>query len=199
MAKSLQTIIKLLAALIGIMVVVHAVNVTLGGQLNQYGIIPRSSEHWFHVFTAPFLHADFAHLMNNLFGLTIFSALCLFRSVSLYVVCSLFIIATTGAMVWFFARDAIHIGASGWVFGLWSFSIAIACFDRSIINIILSIVVVFLYGGMIFGVLPSDPKVSFEAHLFGALSGVLFAFLYSVQIKRANADADASSDRSALK
>jgi len=165
------------------MIAVHAANILSDGALTQYGIIPRSDAHWFHIFSSPFIHGDMVHLINNLFGLTIFSAFCLLRSVSLYLACSLFIITLTGVLVWFFARGAIHIGASGWIFGLWSFSIAIAWFDRRLINILSGLVVAFLYGGMIYGVMPSDPRISFEAHLFGAFSGVIFAFLYSVYLK----------------
>ncbi len=174
---------RLLICLLAVMIGVHAVNMTLDGQLIQYGIIPRSEEHWFHVFISPFIHVDHVHLLNNLFGLAIFSVLCLMRSVGLYILCSIFVITSTGLLVWLFARSAIHLGASGWIFGLWSFAIAIAWFDRKLINIVSSFLVVFLYGGMIYGVLPSDPNVSFEAHLFGALSGALFAFFYSVYVK----------------
>lgn len=174
---------KLVASLVLILILVHIVNAALDGQLVRYGIIPRSEEHWFHIFTSPFIHGDLAHLINNLFGLGIFSVLCLFRTVAVYVVCSLFVITLTGVLVWFFGRDAFHIGASGWIFGLWSFSIAIAWFDRRLINIFVGFLVVFLYGGMIYGVLPSDPNISFEAHLFGAVSGVVFAFLYSLYLR----------------
>lgn len=186
MMRSLWTRIKLILGLILVMILVHVINAVLDSQLNQYGIIPRSEAHWFHIFTSPFIHGDWVHLINNLFGLAIFSAFCLLRSVSLYVMSSIFIIALTGVLIWFFARAAIHIGASGWIFGLWSFSIAIAWFDRRLINILSGFVVVFLYGGMIYGVLPNDPKVSFEAHLFGAASGVVFAFLYSLFLKMKN-------------
>jgi membrane associated rhomboid family serine protease len=174
---------KLITSLVLIMILVHSINILLDGQLIQYGIIPRSEAHWLHIFTSPFIHGDLVHLINNLFGLVIFSAFCLLRSVPLYFLSSAFIILLTGVLVWFFARGAIHIGASGWIFGLWSFSIAIAWFDRSLINILSGFLVVFLYGGMIYGVLPNEPKVSFEAHLFGAVSGVVFAFLYSLFLK----------------
>ena len=183
MMRSLWLRIKLIASLALIMILVHIINILLDGQLNQYGIIPRSEVHWFHIFTSPFIHGDLTHLMNNLFGLVIFSTFCLLRSVPLYLVSSAFIILLTGVLVWFFARGAIHIGASGWIFGLWSFSIAIAWFDRKLKNILSGLLVVCLYGGMVFGILPNDPKVSFEAHLFGAVSGVVFAFLYSLFLK----------------
>lgn len=89
-----------------------------------------------------------------------------------------------------FARTASHIGASGWVFGLWSLSIAMAVFDRSLKNIVIALIVVFLYGGMIYGVLPGDPRISFEAHIFGAIAGVLCAFFYRLITSKRQAQVD---------
>src|SRR5690606_18782237 len=123
-----------------------------------------SEAHWWHIFTAPFIHGNVAHLSNNLAAFLIFGSLCLAQSVRFFLISSLFIIAISGSLVWLFGREAIHIGASGWVFGLWSLSIALAWFDRRIINILIACLVVFFCGGMIYGVLPSDPKISFEAH-----------------------------------
>lgn len=91
-------------------------------------------------------------------------------------VSSLIIIVLTGLLVWVFARKAVHIGASGWVFGLWSLSIAIAFFQRSFVNIAIAVFVLFFYGGMIYGVLPQDRYVSFESHLFGAIAGIVCAY-----------------------
>ena len=183
MKKMLWVRVKLIVSLILIITGVHALNMIMGYQLGYYGIIPRSEPHWFHIYTSPFIHGNLGHLINNLFGLAVFSAFCLLRPVSFYLLSSLFIITLTGALVWMFGRDAVHIGASGWIFGLWSLSIAMALFDRRLINIVSGFLVFFFYGGMIYGVLPSDPSISFEAHSFGALSGVVFAFLYSLYLK----------------
>jgi membrane associated rhomboid family serine protease len=76
----------------------------------------------------------------------------------------------------YYCAHALHIGASGWIFGLWSLCIATAWYDRKFINIVIGLLVVFLYGGMLFGVLPGDPRVSFESHFFGAIAGVVCAF-----------------------
>lgn len=179
MIEALSLRIRLVLFLAGVLMIVHIFNVQSGGALNQLGIIPRSSAHWYHVLTAPFIHASYPHLFNNLLGLGIFSALCLLRSVRFFLSCSLFVIVVSGALVWMFGRSASHIGASGWIFGLWSLSIAVAWFDRRPLNILIAVLVVFLYGGMIYGVLPNDPQVSFEMHLFGALAGVLCAFSYA--------------------
>lgn len=165
------------------MVAVHIANMILGGKLNQFGIYPRDWGGWYHIFTAPFIHGDYPHLINNLLGLSIFSAICLLRPAHYYFIASLFIIILSGILVWCFGRSAYHIGASGWIFGLWSLSILIAWFDRKPQNIMIAVLVVFFYGGMIYGVLPTQSRVSFEAHLFGALAGILFAAFHARSVR----------------
>lgn len=94
----------------------------------------------------------------------------------MFVIASFIIISSGGFLVWVFGRPAMHIGASGWVFGLWSLSIAIAWFERKPVNILLALVIVLLYGGMIYGMLPGERGVSWEAHLFGVISGIMAAW-----------------------
>jgi membrane associated rhomboid family serine protease len=106
------------------------------------------------------------------------------RGKRFYCQASLLIIVVGGALVWLLGRPAVHIGASGWIFGLWSLSIALAWFERSVVNFLVSCTVVVLYGGMILGVLPSQPGVSFEGHAFGALAGILAAWVYGRRYKK---------------
>ena len=89
------------------------------------------------------------------------------------------IIVITGALVWLLARDNLHVGASGWIFGLWALVITLAFVDRSWRNIAIGIAVAFFYGGMVLGVLPTDSYISFESHLFGAIAGVGVAVILS--------------------
>lgn len=185
MRAKLQLLLLLCALLVG----VHIVNVILGYELNRYGIQPRNISTLWTIFTAPFLHGNLAHLLNNLIGLGIFSALCLLHSSRRYLLNSLFIVVTTGLLVWLFARPSTHIGASGWVFGLWSLCIGAAWFERRFINILIAIFVIIFYGGLIYGVLPLDSRISFESHLFGALMGFYCAYLnargfFSVRARR---------------
>ncbi len=175
---------KIVLSVCGLLSLVHIVNMVMGGQLNHFGILPRDTNSLPFIYTAPLLHGSLSHLVNNLMGLAIFSWLCLLRGVRLYVWSSFFIITLSGLLVWFFGRQAIHIGASGWIFGLWSLSIALAWFDRRPLNILIALAVVFFYGGMIYGVLPQDATVSFEAHFFGAVSGVLAAWLSTFKVFR---------------
>ncbi len=173
MTSSLWLRVRVITCVVMLISIIHIFNIILDGQFNQYGIIPRSPENWYHIITAPFIHGSYWHLINNIIGLSIFSAICLVRPVSFYLISSLIIILVTGILVWLFGREASHIGASGWIFGLWSLSITIAWFDRSFKNIAIALFVIFFYGGMIYGILPIQTGVSFESHLFGVVAGVV--------------------------
>ena len=175
--------LKILGFVVLLLLAVHGVNVLLDGALLQFGIIPRVNKAWFHIFTEPFIHGSWQHLFNNIAGIIVFSVLCMARGIRFYLVASFFIIAFSGVLVWLFGRSAIHMGASGWVFGLWSLTISLAFFDRSFVSILTAVFVALFYGGMIYGVLPQDPRISFEAHLFGAAAGVFVAFVYGRSLK----------------
>ena len=168
-----------LAAICATMIAVHILNLMLGGALLSFGIDPRNVGSAYTIFTAPWLHADFGHLFGNLASFIVLAAICLLNGIRYFLKASLLIILITGALVWLFARDNIHVGASGWIFGLWALVISLAFVDHSWRNIAISLAVTFFYGGMVFGVLPTDGYISFESHLFGALAGVITAALLS--------------------
>lgn len=167
-----------------VMVLVQIANDITGGALRVFGIYPRELVSLLFIFTAPFVHGSWLHFANNSVGFLIFSGFCLVRGKRFYWQSSLVIIAIGGLLVWLFGRAAIHIGASGWIFGLWSLTIALAWFEKSVINFLIAFIVILLYGGMIIGVLPSQPGVSFEGHAFGALAGVLAAAVYGRRYRR---------------
>lgn len=170
---------KIIAMISAAMTAVHVVDLFLGGFLKSFGIQPREIGSAYTIATAPWLHANFLHLGSNLAALVVLGSLVLLNGLRYFVKASALIIAVGGILVWLFGRDANHIGASGWVFGLWSLVIALAWFDRSPRNIAIALVVVFFYGGMVFGVLPTQSYISFESHLFGAVAGVFAAFTLS--------------------
>ena len=161
------------------MVVVHVANLFTGGYLSSFGIAPRELGSAYTIATAPWLHADFGHLGSNLAAVVVLGSLVLLQGLRYFVKASALIILLGGALVWLFGRDSTHIGASGWIFGLWSLVIALAWFDRSPRNIAIALGVVFFYGGMVFGVLPTASYISFESHLFGAVAGIFAAFTLS--------------------
>lgn len=170
---------KTIAGVSAAMIAVHVVNLFTGGALSNYGIEPREIGGAYTIATAPLIHADVAHLGSNLAAFVVLGSLVLLQGVRYFAKASLLIIVLGGALVWLFARPGDHIGASGWIFGLWSLVIALAWFDRSPRNIAIALAVVFFYGGMVFGVLPTQGYISFESHLFGAIAGVFAAFTLS--------------------
>lgn len=111
--------------------------------------------------------------MNNLTGLFVFGSLCLIRSRQLFVVSSVCIVIVSGLLVWSFGRPGVHIGASGWVFGLWAVCIGSALLEKSLMNIVIAFFVIAFYGGMIYGLLPSSSGISFESHVFGVVAGIV--------------------------
>lgn len=175
---------NLILYLLLIMYMVQLVNAFSGGSLIALGIHPREPYGLLGVLSAPFIHGGWWHLLNNTVGFVIFSALTLTRGPRFYIKASAVIIIVGGFLVWLFGRQAVHIGASGWVFGLWSLCIALAWFERSVINVLIAVGVIVFYGGMIVGVLPGNPYISFESHAFGALAGILAAAWFGKRYRR---------------
>lgn len=158
------------------MAVAHILNMLSGYSLNAFGLQPRSIQGLLGIALSPFLHGSIGHLVSNAFPFAILSALILINGVSRYVTVSLLVVAIGGLLVWGFGRDANHVGASGWVFGLWGYLIAQAWYCRSLKSLGIGLLVLVLYGGMVFGFLPRH-GVSFESHIFGALAGWVTAWL----------------------
>ena len=170
---------KIIAMISAAMTAVHVIDLFLGGFLKSFGIQPREIGSAYTIATAPWLHANFVHLGSNLAAFVVLGSLVMLQGLRYFVKASALIILLGGALVWLLGRGSIHIGASGWIFGLWSLVIALAWFDRSRRNIAIALAVVFFCGGMVFGVLPTASYISFESHLFGAIAGVFAAFTLS--------------------
>lgn len=168
--------LQLLLGIAGLMLALQLFNSLSGNALNGWGVLPRHIDSLPGIVTAPWLHAGWLHLLNNLPGLLLLGWLVSLGSIRRFVAASAFIILGSGALVWLFARHGMHLGASGWLFGLWGLLLAQAWFQRSLANLLIAVLVLMYYGSWWYGMLPSR-GVSFEYHLFGALCGVLFAAL----------------------
>ncbi|GKX62499.1 rhomboid family intramembrane serine protease [Pragia fontium] len=169
--------IKLLGILAIVLIAIQCLNTLTSGYLNQFGILPRTSQGLVGILFSPFLHGDWGHLLSNLPVLLILSGLLLSNSIRYYISASVFIILLEGLLVWLFARSAIHIGASGWIFGLWSLLLINAFTQRRIRDFILALLILVYFGGMASGLLPSEPGISTEGHIAGAIAGGAFAFI----------------------
>jgi membrane associated rhomboid family serine protease len=150
--------------------------------LSRYGIYPLTARGLSGILLSPFIHADFTHLFNNSIPLFMLSiALFYFYSeVALKVFIWTYFL--TGLLVWFAGREAWHIGASGLVYGLASFLFFSGIIRRYFRLIALSLLIVFLYGSMVWGLFPGVYKnVSWESHMLGFFSGVLLAVWFRNQ------------------
>ncbi|MGL4668949.1 MAG: rhomboid family intramembrane serine protease [Saezia sp.] len=173
--KALKTRVALLVSIVAVILGCHVINLLTGGTLNaNFGLLPRHFSGLWGIFCAPWLHGDWSHLWSNLPVLLLLSVLIMWESVETYFKVSIFIILLGGLLVWLFGRTAYHIGASGWIFGLWAWLITRSYFEHNLKNFVLSAFVIFLYGGVIWGFLPQT-GVSVEGHIAGALSGIIAA------------------------
>jgi len=146
-----------------------------GGRLDAYGIVPRHLNTLSHVFTAPFLHGDFTHLIGNSLPLAVLAFLNALRGALRFVLATLTIALVGGALVWLLGRGGNHLGASELVFGYFGLLLASAWHERRTGPIVAALLALLLYGGALWGVLPRDPRISWESHLFGFVAGMLAA------------------------
>jgi len=156
---------------------IEIIDIGLGGSLDSNGIMPRQVDGLDGIVWSPFLHSGFPHLISNTIPFAVLSGLVLLRGPRRWLQASAIIIAVGGLLVWALAigSNENHIGASGWVFGLFGFLVATAFFERRPLSIGIALITLFLYGGTIlFGFLPT-PGISWEGHLFGFIAGIIAA------------------------
>jgi len=146
--------------------------------LEAYGVLPRTISGLKGVITSPFIHGDLKHLISNSIPLLVLTGILFYfyNTLAYRVIFGTYLLG--GLWLWLGGREAYHIGASGLVYGLTTFLFFSGVFRRDIRLMALSMLVVFLYGGMVWGLFPIFIGVSWEAHLFGAFAGLLFAFVY---------------------
>src|SRR5690606_38877503 len=124
------------------------------------------------------LHHGLGHVAANSLPLLVLGFLAAVRGLGRFVLVSAVIVAVSGLGVWTIGPpNTLTIGASGLVFGYFGYVAGRGVFDRRISDIVITVVVVFLYGSILWGVLPGDPTISWQAHLFGLIGGLLAAWL----------------------
>jgi membrane associated rhomboid family serine protease len=154
---------------------VYALGLILPFDLALLGIYPRSFQGMVGILLAPLIHGNMLHLISNTLPL-LFLGIILFLfydriARKVFFQCYFF----TNILVWIFARPSLHIGASGLVYGLASFLIFFGMFRKDFRSIIISLIILVLYGGLVYGIFPQQPGVSWESHLMGALVGLTTA------------------------
>ncbi len=165
-----------------LMWLVKIIEVLFEIDLSDFGIYPLTVRGLPGIFLSPFIHADFVHLFSNTLPL-FFLAIALFYFYSEVALSVFFwIYLLTGLLVWLAGRSAWHIGASGLVYGLASFLFFSGIIRRYFRLIALSLLIVFLYGSMVWGIFPGVYKnVSWESHMLGFFSGAFLSVWYRKQ------------------
>ena len=157
---------------------VKIIEVIFKSDFYVYGIFPLTAGGLKGILFSPFIHGDFSHLISNSMPLLVLgSALFYFyRPVAFrFLAFSLFI---TGFWVWVVARPSYHIGASGIIYSLAAFLFTSGVIRKHPRLMAISLLVVFIYGGMVWGVFPIKERVSWESHLMGMTCGVFLAFFF---------------------
>jgi membrane associated rhomboid family serine protease len=144
--------------------------------LGRFGIFPRALDGLIGILTSPFIHGSWHHLISNTFPILILTTLMIHFFSKVAIRAYVFITLLTGFLIWLFGRQSYHIGASGVVYGLITFVFAIGIIRRDTRSMALAFLVFTLYSGYLEGFVPKQ-GISHEAHIFGALSGALFAYL----------------------
>ncbi|WP_238354651.1 rhomboid family intramembrane serine protease [Fulvivirga marina] len=154
------------------------VDFLFGYDLTVFGIWPRTLIGGIGIITSPLIHANYIHLISNTIPL-LFLGVVLFYSYhriasGVFLRCYFF----TNLLVWLFARPSFHVGASGLVYGIASFLIFYGFMRRDFKSLFVSVIVLFIYGSIFYGVLPVNSHVSWESHLAGAIVGAVTAYNY---------------------
>ncbi|WP_316928465.1 rhomboid family intramembrane serine protease [Gillisia sp. CAL575] len=156
--------------------------IRFGFDFNHFGIQPRTVKGLRGILFSPFIHSDIKHLFHNTIPLFILTTALFFfyRTISWKVLVVGLLL--TGFFTWMIGRPANHIGASGVIYLLASFLFFKGILSKYYRLIALSLIVVFLYGGMLWFIVPVDPKISWEGHLSGLVVGLLLAFVFKQNI-----------------
>lgn len=175
----LKNSVHMLTMLLIFMWLLEAIDILLfQNSLDSFGIRPRTLSGLPGIALAPFLHAGFVHLASNTAPFFIFGLLCMAGGIGEFctVVVSTALISGTGT--WLTApAGTVHIGASGIIFGMFGYLLLKGIFTRRFFPLLLSIAVATLYGGMIRGILPAHPGISWQSHFFGFAGGIVYARL----------------------
>ena len=182
-AKEFNRSLRFPVIFIGIMWIIHILKVVLNIPFNRLGVLPRETDGLVGILASPLIHGDWGHLASNSVPAFVLLTMIFifYRKVALKSFALIYIL--TGLAVWAFAHKAFHIGASGVVYGLVSFVFWSGIFRRNIKSIVLALIVTILYSGYFVGIVPDQPGISWESHLFGAIVGIFVAYLFRKQME----------------
>lgn len=168
--------VQVIVVFVGMLYALELVDTILVNRLDGAGVRPREVDGLDGIVFAPMLHVGWAHLLANTVPLLVFGFLILLGGVTRWVAVTSVVWLVGGAGVWLTGPDgSVHLGASVLVFGWLVYLLLRGLFSRSAVQALTGLVLLFLYGGVLWGVLPGQPGVSWQGHLFGAIGGACAA------------------------
>ncbi|MFW5450703.1 MAG: rhomboid family intramembrane serine protease [Methylophagaceae bacterium] len=170
-------VIKVMIA-VSLLWAIKGLEILLGLDVGVYSVYPRTIEGLIGIAVGPMLHGSFEHLFSNTLALFVLATALFYQYPKSAKQVFTIIYIGSGIGVWLFARESHHLGASGLTHGMMFFLFLIGVLRRDKQAIALSMIVFFLYGSMVWGILPTLERISFESHLFGALMGVVCAVVF---------------------
>ena len=187
MARHLNARLAFIAAAVAVIWAISVVGFVYPALVYELALTPRDTSQWWGILTSAFVHRDLTHLLANTAPLVMFLLLLQSKGGTHFYAAVTLSLLLHGALLWCFGRAGGHIGASGLVFALFGCNIANAVFARGLIDIIIATAVVLGYWGLIAGVLPTDPSVSWDGHLSGLVAGVSTSWALARLDKRQSA------------
>jgi membrane associated rhomboid family serine protease len=154
--------------------------------LDQFGIRPRHIDGAEGILFAPFLHVGWGHLVSNTVPFIVLAGVLALQNVRRFGAVFVATAIGSGLGTWLIGpSNSVHLGASGVVFGLLGYLLARGLFDRQVKSLAIGVAMGFLYGGLVWGVLPQQTGVSWQAHLFGFVAGIATAAVDGKRTRRA--------------
>jgi membrane associated rhomboid family serine protease len=149
----------------------------------QYGLFPRTLSGLKGIITMPFLHGDIGHIINNTIPLIVLTTFLYYFYSVFFIRVYILIWLISGIWTWVFARPSFHIGASAIIYGLAAFIFFAGIFIKEKKHTAISMLIVFLYGSIVWGIFPIDFQTSWEGHLTGFVAGIMLAIFFRKELK----------------
>lgn len=176
--RSFSLAMRLTAGFVAVMWAVFLLDSWTGLDLIRFGLRPRDGAGLLGLATTPLLHAHLAHIVSNTVPLFIGGVAILFLYPNSALKSLPVMYIGSAALAWVFARPSLHIGASGLVYAILAFVFVSGILKRDLRSVGVSLLIWFLYGSMLWGVLPVDGTSSWELHVSGMIVGVILAFVF---------------------
>ncbi|OLF11507.1 rhomboid family intramembrane serine protease [Actinophytocola xinjiangensis] len=181
------------AAFTALLYVLEIVDATTSADLDQFGIEPRTVGGLDGILFAPLLHHGWAHLFSNTLPILLFGFLAMSGGLGQWIAVTATVWLTSGIGVWLTGAEGITVGASGIAFGWLAFLLVRGLFTRSFGQLAVAVVLFLYWGSTLLGVLPGDPGISWQGHLFGALGGILAAWIVSLANRKSESSTPVSA------